>query len=155
MVGGEDEQPIGRLGRPEEIASPSHRDAGAAPVGAWAGAGATTHMRRNTHDHSEAARITPGRPDGTIQQAEEAGLVFAFRARCLATLIVALAILVLVPWPRNLYYLAFAVGFYFLGYVPFRLRRHRHAEVIKLGFVVLDVCLITAAVLNFPSGGVS
>jgi hypothetical protein len=52
MVGGEDEQPIGRLGRPEEIASPSHRDAGAAPVGAWAGAGATTHMRRNTHDHS-------------------------------------------------------------------------------------------------------
>ena len=99
--------------------------------------------------------FTPGRPDGTIQQAEEAGLVFAFRARCLATLIVALAILVLVPWPRNLYYLAFAVGFYFLGYVPFRLRRHRHAEVIKLGFVVLDVCLITAAVLNFPSGGVS
>jgi hypothetical protein len=52
-----------------------------------------------------AARIMPGRPDGTIQQAEEAGLVFAFRARCLATLIVALAILVLVPWPRNLYYL--------------------------------------------------
>ena len=52
MVGGEDEQPIGPLGRPEEIASPSHRDAGAAPVGAWAGAGATTHMRRNTHDHS-------------------------------------------------------------------------------------------------------
>ena len=42
-----------------------------------------------------------------------------------------------------------------LGYVPFRLRRHRSAEVIKLGFLVLDVGLITAAVLNFPSGGVS
>ena len=42
-----------------------------------------------------------------------------------------------------------------LGYVPFKLRRHRFAEAIELGFVVLDVGLITAAVLNFPSGGVS
>ena len=104
---------------------------------------------------AEASRIVPGRSNGSIHEAEEAGLVFAFRARCLAILIVALSIIVLVPWPRNLYYLAFAVGFFFLGYVPFRLRRHRSAEAIKLGFVVLDVCLITAAVLNFPSGGVS
>src|SRR5215208_3139809 len=102
-----------------------------------------------------SARIAPGRPDGTIQQAEEAGLVFAFRARCLAILVVALSIVVLVPWPRNLYYLGFVAGFFVLGYVPFRLRQHRSAEVIKLGFVVLDVCLITAAALNFPSGGVS
>jgi adenylate cyclase len=102
-----------------------------------------------------AARILAGRPNSTIQQAEEAGLVFAFRARCLAILIVALSIIVLVPWPRNLYYLGFLAGFFVLGYIPFRLRRHRSAEVIKLGFVVLDVGLITAAVLNFPSGGVS
>jgi adenylate cyclase len=105
--------------------------------------------------HAELAHIVPGRSDGTIQQAEEAGLVFAFRARCLAILVVALSIVVLVPWPRNLYYLGFVAGFFVLGYVPFRLRQHRSAEVIKLGFVVLDVCLITAAVLNFPSGGVS
>src|SRR5215207_974185 len=103
----------------------------------------------------KAARIIAGRPNPTIQQAEEAGLVFAFRARCLAILIVALSIVILVPWPRNLYYLGFLAGFFLLGYVPFRLRRHRSAEVIKLGFVVLDVGLITAAVLNFPSGGVS
>jgi len=102
-----------------------------------------------------AARIIAGRPNPTIQQAEEAGLVFAFRARCLAILIVALSIVILVPWPRNLYYLGFLAGFFVLGYVPFWLRRHRSAEVIKLGFVVLDVGLITAAVLNFPSGGVS
>src|SRR5215207_1013364 len=87
----------------------------------------------------KAARIIAGRPNPTIQQAEEAGLVFAFRARCLAILIVALSIVILVPWPRNLYYLGFLAGFFVLGYVPFRLRRHRSAEVIKLGFVVLGV----------------
>jgi adenylate cyclase len=102
-----------------------------------------------------AARSATRRPDNGIEQAEQAGLVFAFRARCLAILIVAFSIAVLVPWPRNLYYSSFAAGFFVLGYVPFRLRRHRHAELIKLSFVVLDAALITAAVLNLPSGGVS
>jgi adenylate cyclase len=104
---------------------------------------------------AEASRIVPGRSSGSIHKAEQAGLVFAFRARCLAILVVTLSIFALVPWPRNAYYLGFAAGFFFLGYVPFRLRQHRHAEVIKLGFVVLDVALITAAVLNLPSGGLS
>ena len=63
------------------------------------------------------------------------------------------AIPVLVSWPRNVYYLGFVAGFFLLGYVPFRLRRHPHAELIKLSFVVLDVALITAAVLNLPAGG--
>ena len=101
------------------------------------------------------SRFAAGHSDGSIHEAEQAGLLFAFRARCLAILIVALSLIVLVPWPRNVYYLSFVAGFFVLGYVPFRLRRHRHAEVIKLSFVVLDVALITAAVLNFPSSGVS
>ena len=127
----------------------------AMPARLWSQLWPASSTRTPARREADAARIAPSRPGGTVQQAEEAGLVFAFRARCLAILIVALSIVVIVPWPRNLYYLAFAVGFFLLGFVPFRLRRHRHAEVIKLGFVVLDVCLITAAVLNFPSGGVS
>lgn len=102
------------------------------------------------------ARATPlHAPDGTIERAEESGLVFAFRARCVAIGLVALPIAVFIPWPRNLYYLAFLAGLLLLGYVPFRLRRSRHAEAVKLGFVALDVALITGAVLNFPSVGVS
>lgn len=91
----------------------------------------------------------------TIKQAEEAGLVFAFRSRCLAIAAVAAAILLVVSWPRNLYYLGFVAAFFLSGYVPFQLRHRRHAESIKLTFVVMDVALITAMVLNFPSGGVS
>lgn len=92
---------------------------------------------------------------GTIQAAEEAGLVFAFRARSVAIAIVSIVLLVFVPWPRNLYYLGFAAGLFAFGFIPFRLRRSRHAEAIKLGFVVLDVALITAAVLNLPASPVS
>ena len=103
-----------------------------------------------------AARIEPGRPDSSIREAEEAGLVFAFRARCLAILVVAVSIVVVVPWPRNLYYLGFVAGFFAarLRAVP-AATAPRMPRAIKLSFVVLDVALITAAVLNFPSGGVS
>ncbi|HKH28068.1 MAG TPA: adenylate/guanylate cyclase domain-containing protein [Sphingomicrobium sp.] len=96
-----------------------------------------------------------GRARDSVEEAEEAGLVFAFRARCVAILVVAVSVVVLVAWPRDLYYLGFVAGFFVSGYVPYRLRRHPRAELIKLGFVVLDVALIAAAVLNFPSGGVS
>lgn len=92
---------------------------------------------------------------GTIETAEEAGLVFAFRARCVAIAVVAVVLLIGVQWPRNLYYLSFAAGLFAFGYVPFLLRRTRHAEAIKLAFVVLDVALITAAVLNLPASPVS
>jgi hypothetical protein len=68
--------------------------------------------------------------DVDVARAEEAGLVFAFRARCVAVLVVGCAVLVLAPWPRNLYYLGFAAGFLLLGHVPFRLRRHQRAEAI-------------------------
>ncbi len=87
-----------------------------------------------------------------VRRAEDAGLVFAFRGRSVAILIVGCALLAFVPWPRDLVYLCFAAAFFLFGYVPFRLRHHRHAEIIKLAFVVLDVALITAAVLNIPTG---
>ena len=69
-----------------------------------------SHLWPEPELEDRAARIMAGRPNQTIQQAEEAGLVFAFRARCLAILIVALLIVILVPWPRNLYYLGFLAG---------------------------------------------
>jgi adenylate cyclase len=94
----------------------------------------------------------PGLPRDGARRAEEAGLVFAFRARSLAILAVGFAIVAFVPWPRDLIYLGFAAAFFLFGYVPFRLRHHPSAEAIKLAFVVLDVALITAAVLNLPSG---
>ena len=94
-----------------------------------------------------------GRVRDSLKEAEEAGLVFSFRARCVAILVVAVAVIVLVAWPRDFYYLGFIAAFFVSGFVPFLLRRHPRAELIKLGFVVLDVALITAAVLNFPSGG--
>ncbi|WP_204241115.1 adenylate/guanylate cyclase domain-containing protein [Microvirga arvi] len=56
----------------------------------------------------------------------------------------------LVPWPRDLYYGAYALGFFILGYVPYRLRHHPHGEAIKLGFIVLDVALVSAAILVPP-----
>jgi hypothetical protein len=45
---------------------------------------------------------------GRMAQAEDAGLIFAFRARTAATLVVAGAILLLAPWPRSLVYVGFA-----------------------------------------------
>ena len=96
------------------------------------------------------SRDAAGRPKDSIEEAEEAGLVFAFRARCVAILIVAVALVAIVSWPRDLYYLAFVAAFFVSGYVPFRWRRHPRAELVKLGFVVLDVTLIVAAILNFP-----
>jgi adenylate cyclase len=101
------------------------------------------------------SRDAGGRGKDSIEEAEEAGLVFAFQARCAAILIVAVSVVVIVDWPRNLYYLGFVAAFFLAGYVPFRLRRRPGAELIKLGFVVLDVVLIAAAVLNFPSSNVS
>jgi adenylate cyclase len=69
--------------------------------------------------------------------------------------IVSLWLLILVPWPRDAYYVGFAAGFFLLGYAPFRLRRHRWAEPIKLLFVLLDVALITTAILMPPPAGLS
>jgi adenylate cyclase len=82
------------------------------------------------------------RLQASIRQAELEGLQFAFYARLTAIVVVAVW---LVPWLRDLYYGAYAFGFFVLGYLPYRLRHHPHAEAIKLGFIVLDVALVSYA----------
>ena len=88
---------------------------------------------------------SPGRPQdrlqASIRQAELEGLQFAFYARLTAIIVVSVWLIWLVPWPRDLYYGAYAFGFFVLGYLPYRLRHHPHGEAIKLGFIVLDVAL--------------
>lgn len=109
---------------------------------------------------SERARSAFGRPlrpagrlAALIRRSELSGLTFAFRARTCAIVVVSLWLVTIVPWPRDGYYVALAAIFFLLGYIPYRLRRHRRAEWIKLGFVVLDVALITAAILVPPPVG--
>ena len=89
-----------------------------------------------------------------VRAAELDGLVFAFWARALAIVVVSAWIVMLVPWPRDAYYAAFAAVFFGLGYIPYRLRRHRWAGTIKLGFVLLDVALVTTAILMPPPVGI-
>jgi adenylate cyclase len=84
------------------------------------------------------------------RQAELEGLQFAFYARLTAIIVVSVWLIWLVPWPRDLYYGAYAFGFFLLGYIPYRLRHHPHGEAIKLGFIILDVALVTAAILVPP-----
>jgi adenylate cyclase len=90
-----------------------------------------------------------------IATEEQAGLRFAFAARAVAVLVVALWVLFVVPSPRDLYYLLFVAGFFVLGLVPHLLRGHRHARPIKLLFTLLDVILITVVVIVPPPGGLA
>ena len=66
---------------------------------------------------------SPGRPQdrlqASIRQAELEGLQFAFYARLTAIIIVSIWLIWLVPWPRDLYYGAYASGFFVLGYLPY------------------------------------
>ncbi|GGC67010.1 hypothetical protein GCM10010994_26990 [Chelatococcus reniformis] len=94
-----------------------------------------------------------GRLRASVRAAEVDGLSFAFRARTAGILVVSLWLMAIVPWPRDAYYAAIAVAFFILGYIPYRLRRHRRVEWIKLGFIVLDVALVTAAILVPPPVG--
>ena len=93
-----------------------------------------------------------GRLSEIMRESEHAGMVFAFRARLLAIMVVSIWLLALVPWPRNVYYVMLAAVFFALGYVPYLLSRHRFAEAFKIVFIVLDVVLITAAILAPPPG---
>jgi adenylate cyclase len=90
------------------------------------------------------------RLQANTRRSELEGLQFAFYARLSAIIVVSIWLVWLVPWPRDLYYGAYAFGFFLLGYIPYRLRHHRHGEAIKLGFIVLDVALVTAAILVPP-----
>ncbi|WP_245444457.1 hypothetical protein [Microvirga sp. KLBC 81] len=86
----------------------------------------------------------------SIRQAEIEGLQFAFYARLTAIIVVTAWLFSIVPWPRDLYYGTYALVFFILGYIPYRLRHHTHGEAIKLGFIVLDVALVTTAILVPP-----
>jgi adenylate cyclase len=106
--------------------------------------------------HWIAGRLPPrarGRLAENVRAAELAGLAFAFRARAVAIVVVSLWLLVLVPWPRDLYYLAAAGLFFILGYVPYALRRHARAGAIKLAFTVLDIALMTTVIIMPPPAG--
>lgn len=108
------------------------------------------------HGSASVLRL-PWSPDASkkrlkanTRQAELEGLQFAFYARLTAIIVVSVWLIWLVPWPRDLYYGAYAFGFFVLGYIPFRLRHHPHGEAIKLGFIVLDVVLVSAAIMLPP-----
>src|SRR5918998_5414305 len=94
------------------------------------------------------------RLQSSIRRAELEGLRFAFFARLTAILIVSAWLFWIVPWPRDLYYGTYAFGFFLLGYIPYRLRHHPLGEMIKLGFIVLDVALVSAAILIPPPAAV-
>jgi adenylate cyclase len=108
------------------------------------------------HGFASVLRL-PWSPDASknplqanTRQAELEGLQFAFYARLTAIAVVSVWLFWIVPWPRDLYYGAYAFGFFLLGYIPYRLRHHPHGEAIKLGFIILDVALVTAAILVPP-----
>ena len=116
---------------------------------------------RRTAAHRIARAFRPGAPLATgrtrdsVRQAELDGIGFAFRARALAIAVVSAWLMASIAWPRNVYYLSFAAGFFALGYLPYRLRRHPYAGPIKLAFIVLDVGLMTVAILMPPPWGLS
>ncbi len=115
-----------------------------------------TSLRVARLRHWLAGRLPPrarGRLAENVRQAELAGLAFAFRARAVAIAVVALWLVVLVPWPRGLYYLAGAGLFFVLGTIPYALRRHPRAWAIKLAFTVLDVALMSAVIIVPPPAG--
>lgn len=111
-------------------------------------------LTRQAGEWMRALQLT-GRLGATVDQAEQEGLVFAFRARSFAVAAMTLWLLESTAWPRNAYYLSLAVTLFLFGLAPFLLRRHRHAVPIKLAFVVLDVVLVTAAVLTPPPAGLA
>jgi adenylate cyclase len=100
---------------------------------------------------ADSGRQAPGARQphlvGALQAAELAGLRFAFRARVLATVAIAIFLTIMVPMPRALYFLGVVVVFFLLGAIPYWLRKHRHAALIKGGFIVLDVLLLVAVTL--------
>ena len=90
-----------------------------------------------------------------IAAEEQAGLSFAFAARSIAVVAVAIWLPTIVDAPRVYYYLAFVAGFFVLGLVPYLLRRHRYARLVKFAFTLLDVILITAVIIVPPPDAIA
>lgn len=100
-------------------------------------------------------RAVPGhmgnaRLANAIAAEEQAGLAFAFMARTIAVVIVAIWLPFIVEGPRTYYYLGLVGAFFLLGLIPHLLRRWRHAEPLKFAFILLDVALITATIMMQP-----
>jgi adenylate cyclase len=85
-----------------------------------------------------------------IAAEEQAGLAFAFAARSIAVIIVAIWLPFIVDSPRVFYYLALVGLFFLLGLVPHLTRRWRHADRLRLVFILLDVVLIAAVIMMQP-----
>lgn len=86
---------------------------------------------------------------------EQAGLGFAFKARSMAVVIVAIWLPFIVEGPRVGYYLGLVAAFFVLGLIPYLLRRWRHAEIVKYAFIFLDVVLITATIMMQPPDAIA
>ena len=100
-------------------------------------------------------RRDTARLDESIRRAELSGLAFAFHARTIAIVVVTIWLFATVQWLRILYYAAFPGCFFVSGFVPYLLRRWRYAEATKLAFVVLDVVLVTTAILMPPPADIA
>ncbi|TDQ82435.1 adenylate cyclase [Dongia mobilis] len=85
-----------------------------------------------------------------IAAEEQAGLAFAFAARSIAVIVVAAWLPFIVDAPRVFYYLALVGLFFLLGLVPHLTRGWRHADRLRLVFILFDVVLITAAIMMQP-----
>ncbi len=78
---------------------------------------------------------------------EEAGLAFAYRARNIAIAAVAIWLIAIVPQPRVFYFLAIVAVLLVLGMIPYHLRHHPYAGLIKVICILLDVLLLTGVIL--------
>ncbi|WGF87955.1 adenylate/guanylate cyclase domain-containing protein [Marinivivus vitaminiproducens] len=85
-----------------------------------------------------------------IDEEEQAGLVFAFWARVVALIGVALWLPFIVQSPRLFYYLTVLAAFFALGLIPFLLRRSAWASPVRFLFVLLDVILVATVVIVPP-----
>jgi len=91
-----------------------------------------------------------------LRQEELRGLSFFFKARSLAAAAVAVWLVVIVPAPRLFYFLAVVGLLFVFGLVPHLLRDRPYATLVRLGFIVLDLVLITAVIQippPFEEGG--
>nr|WP_298687808.1 adenylate/guanylate cyclase domain-containing protein [uncultured Dongia sp.] len=86
---------------------------------------------------------------------EQAGLAFAFKARTVAVILVAIWLPFVVQGPRTFYYLSFVAAFFLLGLVPHMLRRWRYADMVRLVFIFLDVVLISAVIIMQPPDNIA
>lgn len=106
--------------------------------------------RRPDSDHGGDVRLA-----AAIAAEEQAGLAFAFKARSIAVVIVAIWLPFIVQGPRTYYYLGIVGVFFLLGLIPHLLRRSRFAEPVKFVFILLDVTLITATITMQPPDNIA